>query len=179
MLPQGVDVSLLRIGEPADRPLVTSGGQPFITVSEYNAWLGTYPLAITESDPEVARKQAIEQMVRFKLIAGRARDSGYEGRLHSAGDDASERSMVLMYIRDQMSNISLVSDGEAQDFRRSHPDRIAAIEADDLPEEVRLAATKSAILGERFRERVETWMDEAELTYGSDLPAGPVAGGPR
>lgn len=165
--PLGVDVQNLRVVASDGTVLVKRKGKKFITVSEYNAWLGTYPLDITSADPAVGRKQALEQMARFRVIARKAREAGYGSKQGSTEAEASDNALVLAYVRDQMFNLSSITDGEAEAYRTTHSASLSQFESPDLPPEVRQAGVKSTILGERLKKRVETWMEEEQLTYES------------
>jgi hypothetical protein len=168
----GVDVATLKLELPGDHVLVSSRGRPFITVAEYNAWLGTYPLAIGSGDPAAGRREAVDQMIAFELLAERARASGY-----TAAAGSSDKDLVLRYIRDQMSDLSAVSDEQARAYLAEHSDRLGAIQDAEVPHEVEMAALKGAVLGERLAERIQGWQDEAELVYAQDVGAPAGVGG--
>lgn len=163
--PYGVDVQLLRITAADRTVLVRSKGKKLITVAEYNAWLGSYPLNITSQDPAKGRRQAVEQMARFKLISRMALEAGYQNRMQSSGADSSEKARVLSYIKDQMFNVAAVTDREARDYSATHSDTLSQIESADVPPEVKLMGVKSTILGERLKKRVDLWMERERITY--------------
>jgi hypothetical protein len=168
-LPFGVDFDSLHIAAPEHSVLIRSKGKKLVTVGEYNAWLGSYPLDITSKDPAVAKKQAAEQLARFKLIAQKAREAGYESKLKDEGSETGENALVLSYIRDQMFNATTVSDEDAQAYRVTHAATLTHIESADAPPEVKLMGIKSTMLGEQLKKRVERWMEEGKITYDSVL----------
>lgn len=160
----GIDPKSLRFEGPANTVLVRSKGRPFITAEEYNNWLGTYPLNITSQDPTEATGQALEQMAMFKLLTNRARQAGYENKIRSTGGVPDERSIVLMFVRDQISNIASVTDEAVREFERQHPERFPKGEG-QMPAEMRDVAVKGEIRGLQLTEEIRTWMDQESLTF--------------
>jgi hypothetical protein len=156
------DASKLRYRNAADHEsLVTSARGPFVTAGEFNAWLGTYPLRITSDDLATARRQALEQMVTFKLFVEKARAAGYEDRLGKASDP---RSLAFAYIRDQITDVASVSDEAARRYEAEHPELFAQL-GSEVPPEVRLMAIKGSVRGEQLWERVQEWMEDAGIRY--------------
>jgi len=162
---KGVDVSRLRVDGPEERVLVRSRGRVFIRSREYHAWLGSYPLNITSEDPAKARREALEQMVTFKLILQQAREGGYAEKLGFAGKEPTDKSLVLTYIRDQVMNLSLITDKQAQEYLAGHKAMFTQLNTSNVPEEVKMMVAKRAVRGEQLWEQVKTWMERARLSY--------------
>ncbi len=159
----GDDVSRLRYqGRSDDETLVASSAGPYVRVGEFNAWLGSYPLRITSDDLPAARRQALEQLVTFKLFVAKARASGYEERLGKASD---QRSLAFAYIRDQVTDVASISDEAARQYESGHPELLAQIGSDDVPVDVRTLAIKGSMRGEQLWTRVQEWMTEAGIRY--------------
>ena len=165
----GGDLAALRGDGPAEGVLVQSRGAAFITVGEYNAWLGTYPLSITSPNAEAARGEALEQMVTFKLIVQKARESGYQQQLESSGVRATEKSLALGYIRDWVTNTASVTDEQAREYQSRERDRLAQLDSSDIPGELKMMAIKGSVRGEQLTQQVKAWMEEAEIGYSRDL----------
>lgn len=142
--PTSVDVAMLRLDGPGERVLAEARGKPFITTQEYNAWLGSYPLNITEAEASNAQAQALDQMVDFRLLLERAVAAGYES---GSGVSADAPSIVLRYVTDQIRNSAGVSDAAARRYREEHREELAGLDAPEVPPEIRLAAWKSAVRG--------------------------------
>ena len=156
------DVSKLSFRDRADtETLVSSTKGTFITVGEFNAWLGSYPLRITAEDLAGARRQALEQMVAFKLLVEKARAAGYAERV---GPNSNQKSLVVSYLRDQMSDVATISDQAAQRYEELHPEVVAQL-GPDVPPEIRMMAVKGSIRGEQLWARVEDWMKDAGIRY--------------
>ncbi len=77
--------------------------------------------------------------------------------------------MVLAYVHTQMTQVSSIADQEAREYLQANADRLAGVVPADFPEDVRLAAVKTAILGERFSSRVQEWAQDAEIEYVADV----------
>jgi hypothetical protein len=160
------DLSKLRVAGGESTALVAPATGAFINAGEFNAWLGTHPLGITAEEPAGARRQALEQMVTFKLLVEHARKAGYEQKLGSASEP---KALALAYLRDQMSNLSLVSDEAARRHEAEHPERFAQLRA-DVPPEILVMAIKTSVRGEQVWEQVQGWMKDAGIRY-VDPPA--------
>jgi hypothetical protein len=159
----GEDPSGLRYrGRGDEETVVWSADGAYVSVGEFNAWLGTYPLRITSDDPSAAQRQALEQLVTFKLLVEKARASGYEERL---GPGSDPRSLAFAYIRDQIGNIASVSDEAAREYEAAHPEALAHIDPDEVPAQVRTMAIKGSIRGEQLWTRVQEWMAEEGIRY--------------
>jgi hypothetical protein len=168
--PMSVDVAKLRIRDPGDRVLVRSRGRPFIRAEEYNAWLGTYPLSITDADGLAAQRQAIDQMVNFRLLHDWAVAAGYGSKGGAEGD---ARSIVLRYLSDQIRDVGGVSDAEAQRYYEAHRDQFVGLDAPELPPEIRQATLKGSVRGAQLATRIEEHRKEAGveiLLTASGLP---------
>ena len=162
--PYGVDLKSLRYEGKETAALARMKGRPFIVARDYNDWLGTYPLNITAVDPAERINQALEQMAMFKLMLSHAKKAGYESRIRTSGGVPDERSIVLMFIRDQITNVSAVSDQMARDYEAAHPERFP--QGDQrLPPEILAMAVKGEIRGQQFTEEIKTWMREEEVTF--------------
>lgn len=168
--PTNVDLAKLRIAVAEDRVLVKSRSRPFIRADEYNAWLGTYPLSITEASGEAAQRQAIDQMVDFRLLHDWAVAAGYASK-DGVGGDA--RSIVLRYLSDQIRDVGGVSDAEAQRYYEAHREQLVGLDAAELPPEIRLATLKGSVRGAQLAARLEAHKKEADveiLLTASGLP---------
>jgi hypothetical protein len=156
------DVSKLSFRDRADtETLVSSTKGTFITVGEFNAWLGSYPLRITAEDLPGAQRQALEQMVAFKLLVEKARAAGYEERV---GPRSDQKTLVVSYLRDQMSDVATISDQAVQRYEDDHPEVLAQL-GPEVPPEIRMMALKGSIRGEQLWARVEDWMKDAGIRY--------------
>jgi hypothetical protein len=166
--PYAEDVSMLRYRDPSgDETLVRSGRRAFIRVEEFNAWLGTYPLRITAADLDGARRQALEQMVRFKLLVESARQAGYEDRVGPGGD---QKALALAYLRDQVSDVATISDAAADRYEAEHPELFVQLGA-DVPPAVRMMAIKGSIRSDQLRARIEDMEADAAIEYAVPLRA--------
>ena len=163
----GGDPGRLRAEGQPERVLVRSGDSAFITAGQYNAWLGTYPLHITSEDPSEARRQALEQMVTFKLIAQKAREVGYEERLGSGGASVDDRSLALGYIRNWVTNVSSVTDAEARAYASREQAGFAQLDSPDIPGPMKIMAIQGSVRGEQLWTQVQAWMEEARIRYES------------
>jgi len=166
------DVAELRFSGPQEAVLVTARSKPLITTEAFNAWLGTYPLDLKSSETAAARREALEQMVAFKLIVRKAKLAGYQARIESTGNPADDRSMVLTYIRDQVSSLQAISDRNAREFLASGDDRARSILQADAPDDIKLMVAKGTLAGERLWETVQGWMRESNVQYHG--PAQPA-----
>jgi hypothetical protein len=165
----GGDTSKLHFGAPAERVLVLSKDEPWIRAGEFDAWLGTYPLDITASDPEEAQLQALEQMVTFKLIVAKAREAGYAQRLDGGGGTLESKALAISYIRDRMTDIGGVSDAEAREFLEAHRELFAGIDDPRIPPELRAAAVKGSVRGQQLRAQIAEWRAQAGIHYGEGV----------
>lgn len=168
MPPSEVDLTRLTYRGPDGVTLVRSRGRPFITIKEFNDWLGSYPLNLTSQEPAVARRQALEQMVAFKLIVAKARETGYEQKVRSPEGVLDDRSLAMSYVRDQLANQTAVTDRQADAYYAANPARFGRVVPDDAPPELKRMAVKVSMQGERLWERVKSWMEQASLTYSED-----------
>jgi len=159
------DAESVRFAGPPDVVLVRKGSRPFVTGRQYNAWLGTYPLKLTSKDPDENRRQALEQMVTYKLLAQKARESGYERKMGQGGGASDEKSMVIQYIKDQVSNTSGITDEEVKAYETLHPEYVASLDASSMPGEFRGMVLRGSVAGERLWERVKSWMKEERIQY--------------
>jgi hypothetical protein len=162
----GGDVGRLRIDGAPDRILVRSGDEAFITVGEYNSWLGSYPLEITSEDPSEARRQALEQMVVFKMIAQQARGSGYQEESEPGKMIPDEKTLVLNYIRRWVSNVSSVTEDQVQSYADREAARLHPLDSPDIPQEMKMMFIKTSVRGEQLAAQVEAWKEEARIDYG-------------
>jgi hypothetical protein len=161
--PYGADFAGLRVeGRGDDETLVASNDGSFVRVGEFNAWLGTYPLQVTGGDLASSRRQALEQMVTFKLLVAQARAAGYEERLGKASEP---RSLAIAYLRDQVTDVASISDEAARKYEAEHPELFAQLGGDEVPAEARMMAIKGSIRGGQLWERVQEWMAEAGIRY--------------
>jgi hypothetical protein len=156
----GVDITKLRLRVPGDQVVVRARGRPFIRAEEYNAWLGTYPLNITEADQLGAQKQALDQMVTFRLLLERATAAGYDSK--AANADAA--SIVLRYLGDQVRNMVGVSDADALRYYEEHRDQLGGLDVPEIAPEVRMAALKGSVRGAQLAAQLEDQKKEAEVT---------------
>jgi len=161
----GGDTSALRFGDPAERVLVVSKDGPWIRASEFDAWLGTYPLDITASDPDEARRQALDQMITFKLVVAKAREAGYAQRIDTGAGTLEPKALAISYIRDRMTDIGGVSDAEARAFLEAHRELLAGIEDPRIPPELRAAAVKGSVRGQQLRAQIAQWRQAAGIRY--------------
>jgi len=160
----GGDVARLRIDGADERVLVRSKDGAWIRAGEYDAWLGTYPVEITASDPTEARRQAVEQMIRFKLIVAKAQESGYGQRLAAGGGGSLDpKALAIAYIRDRMSDVAGVSDEEARVYEAAHPELFASLADPSIPPEIRAMAVKGSIRGDQLRAQVAVWKSQAGI----------------
>jgi hypothetical protein len=159
------DAGSVRFAGPPGVVLVRKGSRPFVTARQYNAWLGTYPLKLTSKDPDENRRQALEQMVTYKLLAQKARESGYERKMGQGGGTADERSMVIQYIKDQVSNTNGITDADVKAYEILHPEYVASLDASSVPGEFRGMVLRGSVAGERLWERVKSWMKEERIQY--------------
>jgi hypothetical protein len=159
------DVERVRFEGPAKQVLVREGRRPFITGGQYNAWLGTYPVNITRKDPVEGRREVLEQMVIFKMLARKARESGYEGRLGVGGGGVDEKSLVLTFIKDHVSNVGAVTEQEVHAYEARHPEFIANLDASGVPGDFRGMAIRGSVRGEQLDKQVHTWIKEAGIHY--------------
>lgn len=162
----GTDVSALRHLGPDDAVLVRMKGRPFIRARDYNDWLGSYPLNITSQDPAEGFRQALEQMAMFRMMLSHAKKAGYEAKVRTTGGVPDERSIVLLFIRDQITNISTVSDAAARDYEATHPERFPQGDG-RLPPEILAMAVKGEIRGQQFTEEIKGWMKQEGVTFAS------------
>jgi hypothetical protein len=169
----GVDPSLLRFDSPKGAILVQSGDRAFITVGQYNSWLGTYPLKIEGQDSFEARKQALEQMVTFNLIVQKAREDGYVEKTASSGAHPDDRSLALSYIRGWVTSTSSVTEEEVREYESRESERLSGLDSPDIPEAVKMMAIKGSIRGEQLWAQVKVWMEQAQISYvGAAVEAG-------
>jgi len=159
----GVDVKALKYEGSETAVLARMKGRPFIRARDYNAWLGTYPLNITSQDSLEGRKQALEQMAMFKLMLKRAKEAGYESKVRTTGGVPDDRSIVLLFIRDQISNITTVSDEMVRQYEIAHPERFPQGE-NRMPPEMLAVAVKGEIRGQQLTEEIRSWMKEEAVT---------------
>ena len=159
----GGDVEKLRVNQPGDTVLVRAGAAPYITADQYNAWLGTYPLSIKSVDPTAARREALEQMVTFRLLVQKARDSGY--RPAPDGQGLDDKSMVITYIRDHVTSIGGVTEEQARDYESRHQAELAQLDASGLPAEARTMAVRGSVRGEQLWDQVKSWMEARQIRY--------------
>jgi hypothetical protein len=158
--PRNVDVAKLRVADPGDRVVVQARGRPFIRAEEYNAWLGTYPLAITDADEAGAQRQAVDQMVTFRLLLDRAIAAGYGSKAGAASD---AKSIVLRYLGDQVRNVGGVSDAEAERYYEENREMFRALDTPEVPPEIRLAALKGSLRGAQLASQLEENKKEADV----------------
>jgi hypothetical protein len=161
----GGDTSGLRFGAPAERVLVVSNDGPWLRAGEFDAWLGTYPLDITASDPGEARLQALDQMITFKLIVAKAREAGYAQRLDAGAGTLEPKALAISYIRDRMTDIGGVSDAEARAFLEAHRELFPGIDDPRIPPELRAAAVKGSVRGQQLRAQIAQSRLEAGIRY--------------
>ena len=161
--PYGGDIGRLRAEGPEEVVLVRSGEAPFITVGQYNDWLGSYPLNITSADPAEARMQAIDQMVTFKLIVQKARERGYANRSESRGASADDRALAMSFIQEWVTNVALVSDEEAREYEARDAERFADLDSPELPVQLKMMAVRGSVRGEQLVAQVEIWKRESEI----------------
>jgi hypothetical protein len=155
---------------PPERALVRSRGRAFITAREYNAWLGTYPLSLTSDDPGVARRQALEQMAAFKLILERARLTMFSGKDRPSGEGLDNKSLVLSYIRDQVTSLSAtVTERQAEEYLAAHREMFEQLDQAKVPSDFRMMAIRGSVGGELLWGKVQIWMRDAGLTYEEKL----------
>ncbi len=166
--PYNDDVGKLRIRDRAESAtLVSSDKGAFITVGEFNAWLGSYPLRVTGDDLASARQQALEQMVRFKLLVASARAAGYEDKL---GPGSDQKALALAYLRDQISDVGSISNDAANRYEAEHPELFAQL-GTEVPPQVRMMAVKGSLRGEQLRSRIQDLETDAGIQY--ELPRDP------
>lgn len=165
----GGDPVRLRFDGSANDVLVYSEENSFINVDEYNAWLGTYPMDITAPDQAGAQKQALEQMVTFKLLAQKARESRSRRGGAAQGADPDDSDLAVGFIRTWLTDTSSVSDAEALAYEQRERERLAAIATADIPAEIKMMAIKGSVRGEQLGAQVKIWMQEAEIRYHTDL----------
>lgn len=160
--PYADDVTTIRFRDraPADA-LVHSASGVYITVAEFNAWLGTYPLHITSDTLAGAQGEALAQMVRFKLLADSARSAGYVEKL---GPGTDTKTLALAYLRDQLGNVGMISDDAVARYEREHPERLAQL-GSDVPAQIRAMAIKGAIRGEQIRVQIEDLEKQTGIRY--------------
>ena len=161
----GVDPSQLRFDGPKEGVLVRSGDRAFITVGQYNSWLGTYPLKIESQDSFEARRQALEQMVTFNLIVQKAREGGYAEKIASAGARPDDRSVALSYIHGWVTNTSSVTEEETREYESRESERLSGLDSPDVPEPVKMMAIKGSVRGERLWAQIKVWMEQAQISY--------------
>lgn len=165
----GGDPARLRFDGAADDVLVHSGDNPFITLAEYNDWLGTYPMNITAQDQAGAQKQALEQMVTFKLLAQKARESDSWRSAAAQGVIPDDSDLAVGFIRAWVTNTSSVSDAEALAYEQRESARLAQVLGSDLPAEIKMMGIKGSVRGEQLWAKVKRWMEEAEIRYHTDV----------
>lgn len=165
----GGDPARLRFDGRARDVLVHAGENPFITVDEYNAWLGTYPMKITAQDQSGAQQQALEQMVTFKLLVQKARESGSWRSASAQGVIPDDSDLAVGYIRAWVTNTSSVSDAEALAYEQRESGRLAEISNSELPAQLKMMGLKGSVRGEQLWAQVKVWMEEAEIQYHTDV----------
>jgi len=158
--PMEVDYAKLRLDGPGERVLVRARGRPYIRTDEYNAWLGSYPLNITESDALAAQTQALDQMVNFRMLLERAIAAGYESK---SGVSSDPPSIVFRYVADQVRNASSISDAEARRYYEEHRDMLRSLDAPEVPAELRMAAWKSSVRGAQLAAALEQNRKDANV----------------
>lgn len=160
--PYADDVTTMRFRDRAPgAALVHSSTGVYITVEEFNAWLGTFPVHVTSQTLAGAQGEALAQMVRFKLLADSARSAGYVEKL---GPGTDSKTLALAYLRDQLSNVGTISGEAVARYEREHPERMAKM-GSDLPAEVRVMAIKGAIRGEQLQGQIEDLKKQTGIRY--------------
>lgn len=152
-----VDLPSLRFDGPDRSVLVRERAKSYVTAGEYNAWLGTYPLNIRSPEPGAARREALDQMVFWKLVVERARLAGYEAKLAPSGEAISPNSLALTYMRDQLTQIGAISDEQAVKFAAEHRELAPILDDPNLPRVVWMLAVKGAIRGDQMRADIDAW----------------------
>lgn len=151
--------------------LVKIGGDPALTVDEFNDRLREFPIRDEGQDVAVARKQVVDQMIDAKLIAREAvrrRSSG--NRAGGQGTTpADERALAQDLIRTSVANPNLVGDDEAQSYYEKHRHAFQQLDASSSSNAERMLFIKFTLLSERFQERIRSWRSKQTIEISEDL----------
>lgn len=151
--------------------LVRIGGEPAITIEEFNARLREFPVRDEGQDVAAARKQVVDKMIDVKLIAREA------ARRRSPGSRASgpvstyaeERALAQEMVRTSVANPFLASDDEAEKYYAEHREAFQQLDASGSSQEERMLFIKFTLLSKRFKERVRSWRSQQTIEISEDL----------
>ncbi len=151
--------------------LVKIGGEPAITVEEFNARLREFPIRDQGQDVAAARKQVVDKMIDVKIIVSEAARRRPPGDRPSASSSpyAEERVLAQEMVRTSVANPSLASDDEAEKYYAEHRQIFQQLDASGSSQEERMLFIKFTLLSERFKERVRSWRSQETIEISEDL----------
>jgi hypothetical protein len=161
----------LRLQADPRSVLVRIGGEPALTVQEFNDRLGEFPVGDEGQDVVAARKKVVSKMIDVKVIVREAARQRPPEKV--AGDRGppydAERKLAFGLIRTSVANPLLVSDGEARKYYEEHRDSFQQMDASPASEEERMLAIKLTLLNERWQEKIRTWRSQQPIEISEDL----------
>ncbi|MBI1951309.1 MAG: hypothetical protein HYS34_08105 [Acidobacteria bacterium] len=161
----------LEVNADSGIAVVMIGGEPAITVEEFNARLREFPIRDEGQDAAAARKQVVDKMIDLKIIvreAARRRSSG--GRESGPTlDYAEERGLAQEMVRTSVANPLLVSDDEAEKYYAEHKQMFQELDASGSSQEERMLFIKFTLLSKRFKEKVRSWRSQQTIEISEDL----------
>jgi hypothetical protein len=164
---------LLLAGDPGS-VLVRIGGDPALTVAEFNERLMEFPVGDTGQGVAAARREILEQMIDVKMIAREAARRWPAMRHESAGPTSlgEERALVQTLIKSDVANPLLVSDDEARTYYESHRSAFEQLDASSMGNEERMLQIKFTYLSERFQAQIRAWRSRQTIEVADDLLKG-------
>ena len=151
--------------------LVRIGGEPALTVQEFNDRLAEFPVGDEGQGEVAAREKIVNKMIDVKVIVREA--ARQQPRASVASDQGTpydaERKLAFGLIRTSGANPFLVSDGEARKYYEEHRDSFQQLDASTASEEERMMAIKITVQNERWQEKIRTWRSQQPIEISDDL----------